>query len=310
MKSFLAALLLMPFLAFGAAPCNRLTLQSHTPVMTADTVSGMIYYTPYKGCDTTPIAGVDTHVGELSIALDASAHPNGWEFDLFVFKDASGVVRLGTSTEYVTNRIDAIASSLGVYVNATSISLWYNGGAVAVAAGNATYVGTFWATANAQTKMILHPEPCAGGCGNSLALWNAYNREPVVSRTMDLTTSWTYCSTAIRQANGYSNNYIKWVDGLGQSPVTIRYFSTVTNLGVAMQAATVAVGIDAYSGSHAMTITQTAWSTGNTGGPVDSFDTIAPLLGIHTAVALEQATSACVEFLGNGFSSLTISLGM
>ncbi|MGC1304652.1 MAG: hypothetical protein WA840_19960, partial [Caulobacteraceae bacterium] len=85
--------------------------------------------------------------------------------------------------------------------------------------GSATYLGTFYATANGQTSMQFAPAPASGGSSNVLGLWNAYNRVAYATTEQDLSsTLWSIPATT-SMINNSSAERITFVDGLAQSAV-------------------------------------------------------------------------------------------
>lgn len=198
---------------------GRLTLTSGSPIMPADvTAATTIYYTPYVGnlidiYDGTQF--LQTLFAELSLALDSDSghtgyHQSGKNFDLFVISD-SGTVRLGSGPAWTddTTRSAAVSLLLGRWTNTSSITIRFgssSGNTVSVAAGRATLVGTFRASANGQTEWSPNPSAASGGSNNKLFLDNAYNGVRISALERESASSWNYTTATWRPYNGATSN--------------------------------------------------------------------------------------------------------
>jgi hypothetical protein len=157
-------------------PGGRLTLVTATPVMTSDqTAKGTIYYTPYQ-TNVVPIyngtSSVMTAFSEISVTLDSTNAVSGSIYDLFVYND-SGTIRLGYGPAWTntTTRSAAISMTNGIWANTSTITLRYDSThTTSVSGSQATYVGSFYATANGQTGMAFAPSAASGGSNNILGL--------------------------------------------------------------------------------------------------------------------------------------------
>jgi hypothetical protein len=318
MEKLLALLLLIPAIAFASPPCGRLTLTAGQPVMTAgDITATAISYANYV-CNTIPLYNgsvrSDTAVGELTLALSGSAHIAGNLYDLFAYNN-NGTVALasGPAWSSTTARSAAISMFSGIWTNTAPMALRLSGGAATAPANQATYLGTFYATANGQTKFQMKPSPVSYGSANVLGLWNAYNRIPIVAVNRDLNTSWVYANSGLRFADNSSFFHISWVDGLAQSQSHCRYISSVagsTNGPAA--AATVGCGYDqtSYPINWNGFLGQAALNSVEFGMSVEGEDVMPGALGLHLWQAMEQSTTAEILFYGNNFSALTVRLDM
>jgi hypothetical protein len=207
-------------------PQGRLTLTTNAPVMTADTTAATtIYYTPYQG-NWLPIAGVMYSFGNLSYALSTAAHQSGSLYDVFAYLASGPSVALCTGPAWTstTIRSAAIGMTNGVLTNSATLTCTLSGGGstTPLSAGDATYLGTFYATGNGQTGMAFRPAAVSGGSAPVLGLWNAYNRVSVSVLERDSNPSnWTVSSTSWvpfdSGVSGGLNNRITYVDGQGQS---------------------------------------------------------------------------------------------
>lgn len=211
----------------GIPSAFRLSLTTALAVTVADvTAAATIYLTPFNGnqiylWDGTGFARKTT--AELSLALDATGahggyHQNGKNFDLFVALDA-GTLRLGSGPAWSSDTARGTGAGTtelelknGVWTNKNSITLRFgnaSGNTFAAAANQATYVGTFRATADGQTEDSLVKR----------FVWNAYNRRPRAMRRVESTTSWNYSTAAYEQANANAANQLDFVRGLDEDAV-------------------------------------------------------------------------------------------
>lgn len=200
-------------------PQGRLTLTTATPVMTADAAAQTtIYYTPYVG-SVVPLydgsAWTNTQFAELSIAMAGNAAwASGSVYDLYVYNDG-GTIRLVTGAAWTntTTRSESLTRVNGIYTNAATMTGRYaTGSTVSIAANRATYVGTFYASANGTTTWELGGS-ALNGDEVRYFLWNQYNRVRAAGWCRDSTNTWTYSSTTIRQLNGSNTNRISFVSG-------------------------------------------------------------------------------------------------
>lgn len=213
----------------GVEPQGRLTLVSNTPVMTSDQAGvSTVYYTPYKG-QIVPLYNGASWAGfdftQMSVALDNTNWTSGNLYDFFVFSN-NGTPTLGYGPAWTsaTARSAAIQQLNGTWVNSAQITLRTSSSQTYVVSANqATYVGTGLASANGQITMQMNPSAASDGSNPIMGLWNAYNRVRTDCNNEDSTPSWTYSSATWRHANGQSTNRIRYVDGLGQSPVVGNY---------------------------------------------------------------------------------------
>jgi hypothetical protein len=193
--------------------------------------NGTIYYRPYRGImvpvfDGTimrlvPIvSGPTDNAGIYSLVMGGSAAwGGGSNYDLFL-AIVSGTVYFGSgsawtaSTAY-TGPAPARAATLqnfnGLSVNYASMTLRTAAGTtVTVPAQQATYLGSFFASAPGSYNIICAPGP--GGPGHC-GLWNMYNRHPVRLSTSEPTSSWTYATGAWRVLNANQNNICYYLIG-------------------------------------------------------------------------------------------------
>lgn len=209
-------------------PGGRLTTESGVPVSTSNrTAQGTLYYTPYLNNQVwTYDSSVWTYhtFSEQSLALTVTSGKN---YD--VFEVAGTSIELSAAWTNDTTRADALAQQDGVWVKSSDHSrLW---------------IGTIRASGSNQTAD-------SGGdtttqVGGQRYVWNYYNQVPRFARVFDSTSTWSYTTQTIRQANGAAGNKCEYVTGLISTLVTA---SLVANIDVdsnATFAASSGIGVDA-----------------------------------------------------------------
>jgi hypothetical protein len=291
------------------APQGRLTLTTALAVTTADVLAATtIYYTPYNGGRFVPIwngtAFVVTDIGgELSLALDSASGHTGYHqadkiFDLFVISD-SGTIRLATGpawTSDIARGSGAGTSELerknGLLTNKVTLAAarWgsASGNTVSVPANQATYVGSFRATANGQAE----------DSRKKRLLFNAYNWQPRELFVAEATDSWTYSVNAFRQANASTANQVEVLSGLGERMVHLAVRGAALNSTATARLAIVAIGIDSVLAKAADSVNGQSMCTSTLYAAASAFYDGVPGLGWHYFPWLE---------LGNGAGADTIT---
>lgn len=263
----------VPQAAVVGGPQGRLTLQSGSPVMTADQVNkATLYYDCFVG-NKVPYYNGTTDVYdtipscEVSTAMAASGTGvlnNASVFDVWWEGNVNHNICIATNgTSTVTSGVGGWSSDTGspsntargtgysqldrttrpYITNANGILHCYNGATdyvgVGTQANKLTYLGTIYTTAAGQTGVALRPTGASGGANNVIGLSNAYNRIQVTAINRDTAASWTLASTTWRYADNNANNTITFVDGLQTSSIDASYYETPNVNGV-----TVAEGIE------------------------------------------------------------------
>lgn len=292
---------------YNSTPGGRLTLVTATPVMTSDqTAKTIIYYTPYINNICSIYDGtnsVPTVFSEISITLDATNAVSGSIYDCFVYND-SGTIRLGYGPAWTSTTARGtgagttqISKINGIWVNTVAITLRYSSSATtSVALNQATYVGSFYATANGQTGMAYAPAAASGGNNNILGLYNAYNRVRTVARSADSTSSWTYGTASWRSTNNSNSNRVSYIDGLAESTVEAKHIATMS--AGAGQTSYSAIGWD--STSNPSTGYGTSYGQSNSGSVLSftAFNSSYPTIGFHYFQAIELSTGATGTWYG------------
>lgn len=285
--------------------------------MTADeTAKSTVYYDSFVG-NIVPVWNGSTFTSlvisgdEISMGLDSvTPHvASGSVYDIFgINSSGSLVIAVGPAWSSSTSRgtgagTTQLALKNGVWTNAVSLTHAYGGSSGttdygAVSANFGTYLGSLYATGNGQTGVALKPSATNGGCNNFVALFNGYNRIPLVARSQDSTSGWVYASTTWRTANNNSNNRITFLDGLGVVPVQSCYQCFVFYDAVT-DGACIGVNQNATTGAPA-TSQQSNVAGSGTGCGITAEDTWYPALGLNYYQAMEAGTAASnVEFFGS-----------
>lgn len=302
------------------APQGYLTPTSGTPLITSDVISNTsLVYTPYVG-DLVPIyngAGlVPTVFSELTLTLSASQAASTI-YDVFVFNN-SGVLTLVTGPAWTTSTAGSGARGTGaattqlsrlsgIWVNTVSISGRNASTTYSIPANQATYLGSIYIDATpGQISFNV-----SYGQARKWAIWNAYNRQPILLVEGDTTASWSYTTNAWRQANaaGNTNNYIDVFSGLPEESYTLEYVDTTNNVLGTGTTTVPAIGIGYNSTSSPSGLTGQVELSQNSGGNIQvGFELYAKYLapksiGVNRAYPLENGrSSTAAAFFGSSAS--------
>lgn len=296
-------------------PQGRLTLTSATPILAAGVSAGTaVYYTPYTG-NKVPIydgtSMVPTVFSELTLTL-ASQHTASNIFDVFVF-DNSGVPTLVTGPAWGTATAGSgargtgsgttqLARVGGLWTNAVSITGRNSSTTYSIAANRATYLGSIFIDGT-NGQVTCHVDY---GQSRKWGVWNAYNRVPIVLKMGDATSSWTYSTNTVRQANAATGNTMAIFTGLPEEYVAVRFMQNVQpgvnaagtsaiNIGIGVNATTAFSG--AVGKASAALVGGTSLVT--TAMLVASYHAL-PTIGVNNINACENVpnSSASQTFLG------------
>jgi len=300
-------------------PQGRLTLNSNTPVMTADaTAQTSVYYTPYQGNIVPIYDGTNTQsytFSQLTMALSTTNQTSGNIYDLFIFLNSS-VVTIGAGPAWSSSSsrgtgagTTELQQTNGLWTNKNSITLTNGSSSYSsISAGQATYVGSVYMTANGQTGMQFTPAAASGGSNNILGLYNAYNRINTKSVEQESTSSWTYSSSTVRAANNSSSNKISFVDGLQQSFIDASYEMYMSAGGAGG-----GIGLQIDSSTSCSVIEFNAPSAASS---IMAHDDYKPVLGLHSVYAVEANgnNTTTSTYYSSGtvgqFMKLTVALDM
>ncbi len=207
----------------GAAlpvPEGYLTPVSSTPIITSDSTSAtVIYYTPFAGTWTLVHNGsliIPYQFSQMQLTLTSSQAANNI-YDIFLaYNGGTPVIGTGPSWSAGTGgNITAgscvrgtgaggttLARTQGVWTNNVQISLIYNTGSgnntIPVPVNQGIYLGSIYidATAGQATNHV------SWGQNRKRALWNAYNKSPIVLQSGDPSSGWVDVTAAVHASNG------------------------------------------------------------------------------------------------------------
>jgi hypothetical protein len=321
----------------NAAPQGRLTLQSHTPVMTtSQTGKQAIYYDCYVGNQVPYFNGTADALGtiavcEAGITLEASGTGvinSGGVFDVWWAPNGANQICIATNGSGGGWASDAGGSNSArgtgysqidnttrpYLTNKNILSHCYNGTSDygPISANQATYLGTVATDAGSPGQVsYTFGSSAAGGGTARFGVWNAYNRVIAATNVQD-NSSWAVTSTSWQPydaggTGGGLNNRVTYVVGLAEDGVSAVGRSLGTN-GSGGQVA-YGLGIDstsALSGGG-------GYGTGGT-----SVNTVlvanysgVPGLGLHYVQELQivqSGSSTLWGAVGTDTNALTVSL--
>ena len=334
--------------AVVVTPQGRLTLQSATPVMTADQVNkATLYYDCFNGGRLVPYYNSSNDLYdtisscEVSTAMASSGTGvlnNAGVFDVWwegnthhticVSTNGSGGGWAsdtgGSNTARGTGYSQLDKTTRPYITNANTVSHCYNGSTDygGIAPNKLTYLGTLYTTAAGQTGVALRPTGASGGTANVIGLSNAYNRVEVTAISRDTAASWTIASTTWRYADNNGNNQISWVDGLQQSPVRATYFESGAPDNVTSGAMGISYGPQLDWSSGAPDISTIVYLYSTVAAAVITAPMVNgswyPQMGLHSVSGVEagyNATSTTVYGSGAGsttgqMQALTVTVWM
>lgn len=307
----------------AALPQGRLSVTSGVGASENDvTGAATVYYVP-SGGSVCPIYDGSSYVARsigsgLSLALDSDSghtgyHQSAKNFDLFAINDA-GTIRLGTGPSWDAGAVAGSATArgtgagsteletyLGVIVNKNTITIRFgssSGNTVSVAAREATYVGSFRATANGQ----------ASDTKTKRFLFNAYNQMMRHFFLTDAANSWTYTG-ALRQANANAANQVEFLLGLAGTLVEADIFAMAQHQTSALFAY-LGVGLDSTTTLATESLSDvTRNSTDGAGVGVIKPSRASykgyPSLGYHRLTWLEGSAGGNVTWFGTNSDDAT-----
>jgi hypothetical protein len=269
---------------------GRLTLTTAVPVTTADVTgasAATIYWTPFRGNRCAVYDGTawtELAFAEISVGVPATT---ATMYDVFVYNN-SGVLALEfTAWTNDTTRATALALQDGVYIKSGTTTR--------------RYLGSF------RTGAV------SGQTEDSVAkryLWNYYNRAERGMQRFETTTSWTYTSVTLRQANAATANQLDFVIGVSEDAVDARVSATFSN-PTSSNAPLVTFGLDSTTVQAGNQYSTPAFSTGNNGGNSVAVYVGYPGAGRHTLVWLEAVVNSgtAVTFVSNTASVGGVTTG-
>lgn len=217
-------------------PQGYLTPTSATPIITGDvSAATSVYYTPFEGNLVPLWNGVrfmPTVFSELTLSLSAS-HSGSAHYDVFIYSN-SGTPQIVTGPAWTTATAGSgargsgagttqISRVNGFLVNAVAMTGRNGSTTYSVGAGYGTYVGSIFIDSSAG-QVTCHR---SYGQSRKWGIWNAYNRQPILLKVGDATTSWNYTTNTVRQSNGAAGNTAAVFTGLAEEPVEAVFEQTL-----------------------------------------------------------------------------------
>lgn len=299
-------------LNISIAPQVRLTLASATPVMTTSVPGATsVVVTPYVG-NLVPIYDgsnmVPTPFSEVSQATsDTTKSPAAVAaskvYDIFCWVD-SAINRCtrGPAWTNSTTRGYTLTMVNGILLNTSSIT---NG----PAASRGTWVGTVASNASSTIDFIFGAA-ASGGTAAVLNVWNAYNRVVVGTTVVDNGTSYTYTSSAIREARGSTGMQVTFVTGAAEDAFSANGNAEI--LSAVSGISSIGIGLDAtnaYAGQRGLLYNPNALASTIVGTLSAFYSTTS--FGQHV-VSLNQASDNvhANTFDSNSTDSLSFQLRM
>jgi len=218
---------------------GRLTLSTGVPITTTDvTGATSVLFTPYQGNVVTLWNGSGwqpTKFAETSLALGTLT--SGKPYDVFGFLSSGALALELLVWTNDTTRATAVTLQDGRYCKS----------------GDKTrlHLGTFYTTSTTTTE----------DSQVNRYLWNRYNQAQRSLLKTEATTSWTYTTNTIRQANGSTANQLNYVTGDAATAVEAHVRAAASNTQAASFSA--GVGVDSTTAYSGHTAPQTAAATGH-----------------------------------------------
>lgn len=319
---------------------GRLTLTSHTPIMSASVAGGTtIYYDSFIGNQVAYFNGsndvMDTIASnEVSDAMVSAASAGqvvaGNVYDIWWVHGGANRICIamsastgggggwgsdtgGSNTARGTGYSQIDQTTRPYPTNKNSITNCFNGATNygPVSANQGTYLGTIESSGNGQVSYVFGA-PASGGSAGLFGIWNL-NTVTTTSTVTDNGSFYTYSSATVREARGSTGNQIQFVIGLPGYGLTTSYSGEAATITFGASA-TFGLGFDQTTAYNCQSNgIHTPTSTGNV---VTAFRSTAstlcswnPGVGFHTLSANENSDSSNLnQFDNSGTDSLNISL--
>lgn len=298
-------------------PEGYLTPTSGTPVIAGDvSAATAVYYTPYTGNHVPISDGTDFAMyefAELTLTLNSN-HVSGAIYDVFVFND-SGTIRVGTGPAWNTATAGSGARGSGagtteltrykgILVNNVSMTARNGASTYSVAAKAGTYVGSISIDSSAG-QVTCHR---SYGQSRKWGVWNYYNRQRIILKAGDNTSSWTYNSSTIRSSNGASGNTAAAFCGVAEEYVKAWFIQHVgANSGGDFFR--MGVGLNSTSAFTGTLGRLDPAESSTMGVTLNASYSLAPALGVNNFNCCEQAeNSANVDDIRGTESYMLLSV--
>ena len=266
------------------------------PVVTGDVTSATTLFYAGMTSNSVPIFNggqfIATPVTEsqMTLILSSTANTANNIYDVCIYSNA-GTPAIGTMPAWSNSgagsgaRSAAIAKVQGIWLNSGTVTVTNNNVGVSVAANRCTVIASILIdSVNGQVTLQR-----SAGQNRRWAVWNFYNRLPIILKVTDATASWTYTTQTWRPANGSTSNSLRVFSGLPEEPYTISTSESMTSTAGAH--VFVGVGFNntaAPSGKWGAVFAQASGfqdvATGSYIAP--------PSIGINVVTALEESQAA------------------
>jgi hypothetical protein len=266
----------------------RISAQSNVAVPTSDQIgAGSVYLVPYQGnmislyTSSTWTSYATSTQGQFVL----TGLTSGKNYDVFAYGSGTSVLlELSAAWASDSARTDALATQDGILVKSSDHSR--------------RYLGTIRTTGTNTT------EDSGGGVSSSVGgkrfVFNEYNQVPRFANVIDTTSSWSYTTGTVRQANGAVGNKVELVLGDASSTIILStvYGDAYLLLNLA-RAGMVGVGLDtttSFSGN-----VQGGYNTAASGiyAPVTGAFRGYVGLGYHYLSWNEDGADGTCTFLGS-----------
>lgn len=285
-------------------PGGYLTATSGTAVITGDvSAATAFYYTPFRSNAIPIYNGTSFAVitfSELSLTLTASQIANSI-YDVFVFNN-SGVPTLvvGPAWTTVTAGSGARGSGAattqlsllgGLWVNTVQLSGKNGANTYTIGANLATYVGSVLMDGT-NGQISCHR---TYGQSRRWALWNTYNRMPIVLQVGNSTASWSVIGGPTPKS---ATDVGAVFCGLAEEMITVSYTQSITTANPPTDSGTFGIG---WNSTTVISGQKGIFNPGvgpNTFGGLVAAYTAAPSLGRNDAALLQSGTGTQLTFSG------------
>jgi hypothetical protein len=272
-------------------------------VPTGDVLSTTaLYYEPGFGNGIPIYNGtnfVNYTFSELTLSIPSSRLASTL-YDVFIFLN-SGTPTIcfgpawtsstsGSSARGTGASTTQIGYTTGVLTNTVSMSC-VNGSNTytGISANQATYIGTCLIDTSAGQVSFDR----TWGSSRKWACWNAYNQQDITLKMGSATTSWTYSSATVREADGQTTNFMQLVVGWPNPEINVSETQllnpSATSATTAMQCGLGLNSTTAFSGTVGEVGFQNTGATNNYTpfAPCVAALTVTPFAGLETVNALE-----------------------
>jgi hypothetical protein len=226
-----------------------------------------------------------TTTGALPTGVSANTQYWVTKIDADSFKLSTSLINVGAGTFVNTSGSQSGTHTAHSPTNRATALTTQDGVTVKSGATTRRYLGTFVAISTSQTTDTK----------TQRMLWNKYNR---VKRTLfrhDSTSSWTYGSSAWRQARATASNLVEGVVGELGSPVEL---AVQVMLGAAAVYGSIGIGEDTTTAVVADCLPCQGDATSSVSGNATTVTYRYPPVGYHGWTWLEYRGTGTVTFYG------------